>query len=88
MAERGPHSSNFDEILIGMQDNVECRCVHVAMNGGSDLALSFKATRQFMPQTEGNEMQFIRYLQAVELEQGLEHPITDSQAEAVGAGSS
>ncbi|CAM6124782.1 unnamed protein product [Calypogeia fissa] len=88
MVERGPHSSDFDKILIGMQENLECRRVHAAMNGGSDLALSFRATRQFMPQTEGKEMQFIRYLLVVELEQGLERPITDSQAKAVGAGSS
>ncbi|CAM6128379.1 unnamed protein product [Calypogeia fissa] len=86
MAERGPHSSDFDKVLISMQEPLECRRVHAAMNGSSALAVSFRATWRFMPQTEGKEIQF--YLQAVELEQGLERPITDSGATAVGAGSS
>ncbi|CAM6088047.1 unnamed protein product [Calypogeia fissa] len=88
MAEKGPHSSEFDEVLITLQDPLECRRVHAAMNGGSDLALSFRCTRRFMPQTEGKEMQFFKYLQVVELEQGLQRPIRDSQAQAVGAGTS
>ncbi|CAM6117052.1 unnamed protein product [Calypogeia fissa] len=68
MAERAPHSRDFDKVLISMQEPLECRRVHAAMNGSFDLAVSFRATRRFMPQTEGKEIQFIRYLQVVELE--------------------
>ncbi|CAM6124894.1 unnamed protein product [Calypogeia fissa] len=85
MAERGPHSRDFDKVLISMQEPLECRRVHAAMNGSSDLAVSFRATRRFMPQTKGKEIQFIRYLQAAELEQGLERPITDSGVATTGA---
>ncbi|CAM6095605.1 unnamed protein product [Calypogeia fissa] len=88
MAERGPHNRDFDKVLISMQEPPECRRVHAAMNGSSDQAVSFRATWRFMPQTEGKEIWFIRYLQVVELEQGLEHPITDSRAAATRAGTS
>ncbi|CAM6089880.1 unnamed protein product [Calypogeia fissa] len=69
MAERGCHNNNFDEVLISIQDPLECRRVHAAMNGGTDFVVSFKCTLKFMPQTKGKEMAFLQYLQDVEAEQ-------------------